>query len=324
MKIVETISAIKELAKGCVLTIGNFDGVHVGHQEILSTAKQIAAKLSSELVVMTFEPHPVAILYPEKAPKVLTSLELKGELLARCGVDRLIVLKDSVELLSLSPERFIDEFLMKMVQPSVVVEGVNFNFGTGRSGSVHTLEEMGADNGFEVVVVKPKEISLSTGQKVRVSSTIIRYMIESGHIADAAVALGRAYRLVGKIVPGRGKGKELGFPTLNLEEPKQIVPAEGVYAGFAEVGASFEEICQAKKKKPAVFSIGQARTFGDEYPLLIEAHLLGGGVEDKSCRWMAMDFVEHLRSQHKFKFASDLSRQIEKDCERATEILRKS
>jgi len=321
MRVIEEISDIEKIRKGCVLTIGNFDGVHIGHREILTAARETATQRKTEFVAMTFEPHPVAILHPEKAPGVLTPLELKKHLLTKYGVDCLIILKDSRELLNLSPQDFIDRFLVKNIQPDTVVEGSDFNFGVGRAGSIDTLQKLGIEKGFEVVVIEAKQIELSTGQAVRLSSTIIRYMLESGHVADAAAALGRPYRLTGKIVPGRGKGAKLGFPTLNMEKPEQIIPAENVYAGFVEIGSSEKEICVTKERIPAVFSLGQARTFGDEYPLLIEAHLLIEDVGDLIGKWLAMDFVQRIRSQHKFKTESQLAAQIANDCKKAKEIL---
>ena len=323
MKVLDTVSELEQIEKGCVLTIGNFDGVHLGHQEILAAARQAADKRRAELVAMTFEPHPVAILFPERAPGVLTPLELKSHLLARCGVDSLIVLKDNPELLDITPEEFVSQFLVEKIRPSAVVEGTDFNFGVGRTGNVDTLLKLGAREGFHVSVVEPKRIKLSTGQTVRVSSTMIRYMLESGHAADACAALGRPYRLIEEIIPGRGIGRKLGFPTLNMRKPRQVIPAEGVYAGFVRVGDAVEDILTSKNKKgiPAAYSIGQARTYGEEYPLLIEAHLLSRRVGDSVGKVMAMDFVQRIRSQHKFKTPDDLSRQIEKDCEKAKEIL---
>jgi riboflavin kinase/FMN adenylyltransferase len=207
MKIIETISELSKAAEGCVLTIGNFDGVHIGHREILAAAGQAASARATELVVMTFEPHPVAVLHPEKAPGVLTPLAIKKHLLAECGVDSLIVLEDSRELLSLSPEDFVGRFLVENIRPSIVVEGDDFNFGAGRAGGIDTLQKLGAEKGFRVSVVGARKIELSTGQIVRVSSTMVRLMLESGHVADAAAALGRPYRLIERIIPGRGIGK---------------------------------------------------------------------------------------------------------------------
>lgn len=321
MRIIESISDLKTIQKGCVLTIGNFDGVHLGHQEILSIAKNIAEKKHAEFIAMTFEPHPVAVLYPQKAPGVLTALELKELLLAQSGVDCLILLKDCAELLSLSPEDFVQKFLVENISPGAVVEGHDFNFGAQRAGDIDTLQKLGVNNGFEVSVIEPRTIKLSTGQIVRVSSTMIRYMLESGHVIDAATSLGRPYRLVGEIIPGRGVGKKLGFPTLNMKKPNQVIPAEGVYAGFVRIGQNIEEVIFSKKAIPAAYSIGQARTYGDQFPLLIEAHLLEENIENVGGKFMAMDFIRRIRSQHKFKSPEKLSTQIAKDCQQAKKIL---
>lgn len=321
MKILRAISDFEKIKKGCVLTIGNFDGVHLGHQEILAAAKRIAQERAAELVAMTFEPHPVAILHPDRAPGMLTPLELKTHLLAECGVDALIVLEDNRRLLNLLPGNFASRFIVDNMQPGVVVEGDDFNFGLHRAGNIDTLRELGSQRGFEVCVIGPKEIKLSTGQTVRVSSTLIRYMLESGHVADAAAALGRPYRLIEKIIPGRGIGKKLGFPTLNMKKPTQVIPAEGVYAGFVKIGQTIEDVLASEEKIPAVYSIGQARTYGEEFPLLIEAHLLIENVGDLIGKYMAMDFIQRLRSQHKFKTPEDLSKQIAKDCEKAIQLL---
>ncbi len=314
-----------QVREGCVLTIGNFDGVHVGHQEIFRTARRIARDRDTEMVVMTFEPHPVAILHPENAPGVLTPLSLKLHLLDEYADNCIIVLEDSKDLLSLSPEAFVDEFLMATIRPSVIVEGDDFHFGAARAGDIRTLSRFGQEKGFEVVVVPPRQIEMATtSQTLRVSSTIIRYLLDGGHVAEAAAALSRPYRLIGPIVSGWGRGRKLGFPTLNMKTPKQIIPAEGVYAGFVEIAASEQELLREHRHVPAVFSIGQTRTFGDEHPLLIEAHVLTEGVGDMTGRWMAMDFVQRLRSQHKFASPEELTTQIAKDCQDARTILQNS
>jgi riboflavin kinase/FMN adenylyltransferase len=321
MKIVETISALGKAAEGCVLTIGNFDGVHLGHLEIIAVGQQMAREKGVELVAMTFEPHPVAVLYPERAPGVLTPLKMKKHRLAQSGVDLLIVLDGDPELLSLSPDDFASRFLVENIRPSVVVEGSDFNFGADRAGNIETLQKLGSQQGFEVRVVAPKQIKLSTGQSVKVSSTMTRYMLESGHVADARAALGRPYRLLEEIIPGRGIGKKLGFPTLNLKRPSQVIPAEGVYAGFVRVGDSEEDALSRDQMMPAAYSIGQARTYGDDFPLLIEAHLLNEHVDAVVGKCMAMDFIERIRAQHKFKTPGELSKQIAADCAVAKEIL---
>ncbi|MBM4025413.1 MAG: bifunctional riboflavin kinase/FAD synthetase [Planctomycetes bacterium] len=321
MRVLTRVSEFGQVRAGGVLTIGNFDGVHLGHQEILRTARALAKEREAEMAVMTFEPHPVAVLHPEKAPPVLTPLPLKLHLLQDYTDNCVIVLEDSRDLLRLSPEQFVDEFLMAALRPAVIVEGDDFHFGAGRVGDIGTLARFGQAKGFEVAVVPPRQIELTTGQSLRVSSTIIRYMLDGGHVAEAACALSRPYRLLGPVVPGWGRGRKLGFPTLNMSKPNQVLPAEGVYAGLVETAGGQQELLHKQEHIPAVFSIGQARTFGDEHPLLIEAHLLSGPVGDMTGRWMAMDFVQRLRSQHKFNTPEELTAQIAKDCAAARQIL---
>jgi len=322
VRIIETTPDIEKIKPGCVLTIGNFDGVHLGHQEILTAARQIAVQKKTKLVVMTFEPHPLIVLRPQKAPGILTPLVLKKYLLAGFGVDCLLVVESTAELLSQTAEDFVRQFLIEWIQPGVVVEGRDFNFGLNREGSVKTFQRFADNNGFEVLVVEPMEVKLSDGQTVRVSSTIIRNMLEEGKVTDVAVALSRPYRLIGKVVRGLGKGKKLGFPTANLKPAKQLIPAEGVYAGLVAIAGSEEEICAAKEKIPSAFSIGRAKTYGD-YPLLVEAHLLKDNVNNLTGKWLAMDFINRIRNQQKFDTEKELSAQIAKDCQKAKKILSK-
>jgi riboflavin kinase/FMN adenylyltransferase len=150
---------------------------------------------------------------------------------------------------------------------------------------------------------------------------MFRYMLDGGHVADAAIALGRPYRIAERIIPGRGVGIKLGFPTLNMKKPKQVIPAEGVYAGFVKIGEVMDDTLKSKEEIPAVYSIGQARTYGDDFPLLIEAHLLIEDVGDLIGHYMTVDFIQRIRNQRKFKTPEDLSKQIAKDCHQARKIL---
>lgn len=324
MKIIKSISDIEKLAgmeKDCVLTIGNFDGVHIGHKQIITRAKRIADERKTVLIMLTFEPHPLAVLHPKHAPGVLTPIPMKKHLLEKLGVDWRLALKSSREFLSLTAEDFLNRFLVENTRPAVVVEGDDFNFGADRGGSIETLKKMASQKTFEVVVVDSQNITLGTGQTVRVSSTLIRYMLSNGHVADASLALGRFYRLIGKIIPGRGIGKKLGFPTLNMMQPKQVIPDEGVYAGLVNLGDSEYKVCVDNQRISAVFSIGQAETYGRDNPLAIEAHLLTGTDAGLTGQWMALDFVKQIRKQEKFESEKDLARQIEKDCLKAKQIL---
>ena len=326
MKIVEATSSLADLTKiekGSVLTIGNFDGVHIGHQEILSAARQTAAERQTKLVVMTFEPHPLSVLHPQQKLELLTSLALKKYLIAQAGADHLLLVKSTTELLNLSPDEFVERFISKGIRPSIVVEGGSFNFGSGRRGKAQTLQKIGQEKGFLVSVIEPKETKLSTGQTVKVSSTVIRNMLKKGDVADAALALSRPYRLIGQIIPGRGKGKQLGFPTANMGPTDQLVPTEGVYAGFAQIGDSEQDLCPETEKRPAALSIGTAQTLGTDYPRLIEAHILTGDVGDLHDKYLTMDFIQRIRSQQKFDTEKQLSAQIAKDCKMAKQILAK-
>ena len=323
MKMLRTVSDFSQKPGGCVLTIGNFDGVHIGHREILAAAKKASAQRAAEFVVMTFEPHPLTVLYPDKAHGVLTPFALKEHLLAQSGVDCLLALESTRQLLALSAGDFVERFLVENIRPGIVVEGRSFNFGSGRTGGIGTLQELGAEKGFDVLLVEDRDVKLSSGQTVTVSSTVIRELLQAGSVAEAATALGRAYRLAEKIIPGRGKGKRLGFPTANIRLPGQIIPDQGVYAGFVEVADSFTALFSAKERIPAALSIGTSESLGAGLPLSIEAHLLTQNVGDLADKWLAMDFVERLRGQTQFETESALSAQIAKDCQYAKNILKR-
>lgn len=318
MKIIQNIS--EPALKGCCLTIGNFDGVHIGHQKILQAARQKADERDTSLVVVTFEPHPVAILHPQFAPERLATLQFKEKLLAENSADYLLLLKSDKNLLNLSARDFVEKILAKGIRPAVVVEGENFHFGAGRNGNIHTLTYLGSEFGFEIIIVEQQSVKLSIGPSVKVSSTLVRNLLLEGKVADAAVALGKPYRLIGKVVTGTGKGKRLGFPTANLGNVNQLVPAEGVYAGTVQAEENEEAVCKTKDTIPAAFSIGRSATYGPDHPLLIEAHILSE-VGDLADRWTAFDFVEKIRNQQKFESEKDLAEQIAKDCQKAKEIL---
>jgi riboflavin kinase/FMN adenylyltransferase len=325
MLIIDNKESLEKLEKGWALTIGNFDGVHLGHQQIIkATAKACKDNSARGVAAMTFEPHPMMVLHPEKAPGLLMPLAMKKKLLDRLGVDCLIVLTDTLRLLNMSPGDFVDQFLMKTVKPTVVVEGPNFNFGYGRSGNIETLKTLGELKGFKVVEVAPIELNIEgpTGRRSMLcSSSLIRRLLEMGQVEEAASVLDRFYRLVGKTIAGRGVGKAIGFPTANIEPENQIIPAEGVYAGFVQIGKSLEDVCVYSQRIDAVFSLGRAKTFVSGHPLLIEAHILDDDVESLSGRYLAMDFVKRIRGQRRFETKDKLAEQIAKDCDSAKDIL---
>lgn len=322
MQIFTDRQQIHKTPKGSILTIGNFDGVHRGHQEILRTARRAADQHQTVLTAMTFDPHPAAILHPERAPGVLTPLPLKAWLLESCGVDFLIVIRDSMALLNLSPKDFVERFLMAHLAPRAVVEGPNFHFGYGRSGTLKTLRDLGSRHGFEVMEVSFAQIASEDDRRSMVcSSSQVRRLLEKGQVARAARILTRPYRLVGKTIPGRGIGRKLGFPTANLDPAGQIIPSEGVYAGFVLAADTLEGVCRGQARRPAAFSIGRAKSFVTDHPLLLEAHLLESEVEDLSGRYLAMDFIEWIRHQQRFESQEALKAQIRRDCQTAQKIL---
>ena len=322
MQMITTEQQLKDLPRGMVLTIGNFDGVHRGHQAILSQARAIARQRGVGFAVMTFDPHPVALLQPQHAPGVLTPLTIKKMLATSMSVDTLIVITDSLKLLNLSPEDFVDQFLMENLAPSVVVEGPDFHFGYGRSGNVETLRQLGTLRNFEVVEVPFTEVRIDhDGDPVKCSSTQIRRFIEAGQVRQASQLLGRPYRLVGKTIKGRGIGTKLGFPTANIDPVGQVLPPEGVYGGYVVVGDSVEEVAFGGLRRAAAISIGRAKTFETDHPLLLEAHLLENKVEDLRNKWLALDFMRFIRHQQRFDSKDDLKAQIKKDIERAELML---
>lgn len=322
MKILSDTDRFGGAPKGAVLTIGNFDGVHRGHQAILKAARQAADRLGVSLTAMTFDPHPATILHPDRAPGVLTPLPLKAHLLESFKVDTLIVIQDSLKLLNLSPKEFVDAFLMARLAPKTVVEGPNFTFGYGRSGTLQTLRELGIQRGFDILEVPFTQIHLNDDRRtIACSSSLIRDLLDKGQVTQAAEILTRSYRLLGKTIPGRGIGKTLGFPTANLDPSGQIIPSEGVYAGRVLVADTYEQICRGAACRPAAFSIGRAKTFVTDHPLLLEAHLLEDKVEDLSGKFMAMDFIRWIRGQQRFESRQALIEQIQQDCRTAGDIL---
>jgi len=322
------VNSMEKLASICdkwVLSIGNFDGFHKGHQQIVSTAMQAAKAQDCKMAVITFRPHPAAILRPERAPGLITNFEMKCKNLGDFGVDAMVAIEDSYALLNMSPEKFVDDFLMKNIKPAAIVEGDNFHFGYGRSGSVQTLQRLGQTRGFDVVIVQLMKMVFPDGQQ-RVSSTLIREFIESGRVEDAATAMGRDFQLVGEVITGRGIGRKLGFPTANINPTGQIIPSEGVYAGWVTIADTLQQACQNDGKIPAVYSIGRAKTFIGDKPLLIEAHILAENEQVKAGlygKWLNMDFAIKVRDQQRFEDVEQLKKQIAFDCQTARDTLAK-
>ena len=300
-----------------VITIGNFDGCHLGHASILKEARRLADQNNAQLVVMSFFPHPAAVLRPESAPPQLTDWNRRAELLRAAGADDVVCLEPTPDLLSLEPLEFVQQWL-EPHGPTHVVEGPDFHFGKGRSGNLDVLRVIGEAIGFEVVEVEPVRGVLTDNTEVGVSSTLIRMLIGEGRVRDAAALLGRPHRVIGTVVRGDRLGRQIGFPTANVE-CRTLVPGAGVYAGTATLpdGSSL----------PAAISMGTRPTV-DGFEHRFEVHMLGVQAEDDRVPgldeygWeISVDIVGRLRDQIKFGSVEELTEQLRIDCSRVNDTL---
>jgi len=295
------LAAFAPPPQGVVLTIGNFDGVHVGHTQLIATARQAAARFSAPVVVITLEPHPLVVLAPERAPARLTTLAEKHALLERCGVDFCIVLRSEPALLATEAEDFLAS-LVAHCRPRAMVEGPDFNFGRGRRGSLETLERHAAHWGYELHKVTAMHCE-SLPTRPTVGSSSIRQALRDGRIAEANAMLGRPYRIVGPTGHGAGRGRTRGFPTANLEAIVHLLPQEAVYAASAQ----FED----GSLWLAAVNIGPQPTFTEER-LCVEVHVLDCA-GDLHGRRVGVHFLARLRTQMKFAGPDELARQIRQD-----------
>jgi riboflavin kinase/FMN adenylyltransferase len=292
---------------GTALTIGNFDGVHRGHLSLVRTARE-AVGPEGRVVVLTFDPHPAAVLRPGSAPPRLGTLEQRTNRLHAAGVDVVERLDPAGGVLGRTAEEFVDWFVDRF-GPAVVVEGADFRFGRGREGSIETLERLGAARGFRVAVVEPVLWPLVNHQLVRVSSSRIRRLLAVGRVRDAAALLGRPWELVGRVVPGEQRGRTIDVPTANLDHGDRLLPADGVYAGVATDPAG--------QWHPAAVSVGRKPTFGGTVARVCEVHLVdwAGTVDDYG--WtMRLRPTEWLRGTMRFGGPGPLVAQLRRDIDR--------
>ncbi len=302
MRVYNGLADIDPPLSGATLTIGNFDGVHRGHQLILAQACLTASRTGGEAVAMTFDPHPLAVLNPSRAPTPLTLIDERIRLMAACGIGCAVVMPCTKELLSLTAAKFVEQIVVPHFKPKSLVEGTSWRFGRRRSGDVETLAALGRRFGFEVTAVPSMTMEVEPGQDVLVSSSLIRDFIGQHQVERAAACLGRPYALVGEVVPGKRRGAQMGFPTANLEVSGQLVPPSGVYAGQA---------CLSDRQQPAAISIGRAPTFGAG-ELTVEAYILDFDGELHG-RPMRLEFFRWLRPQRTFDSVDGLREQIGRD-----------
>lgn len=290
------------------VTIGNFDGVHRGHQKILRSVIERARAGNWMSAVLTFDPHPVRVLRGDNGPYMLTTLKQRLQEFEAIGIDATLVLQFDEALAHHSPEEFARKFLCATLRARCVMVGENFRFGHRQAGDVKHLAEYGQEMGFEVALVEPV---MQDGAVV--SSTAIRLALREGRVAEAREMLGRPYALDGRVVAGTGTGRKFVVPTLNLETPQEMFPKMGVYATEATVGGANYQ---------AVTNVGVRPTF-DGKRLAIESHLFGfsEGVTEGP---MEVRFWERIRDEKKFSGPEELKEQILRDVEAAREYFAKT
>jgi len=288
---------------GATVAIGIFDGVHLGHQAILTRARELSD--GRGVIALTFDPHPTQIFAPERAPTMLISLERRVELLKQHGADAVVVIDFDRSFASKSPEEFVSEVLVKQLQISGVVVGQNFTYGHKAAGKVSDLIAAGERYGFAA-----EEVELQNVGGVPISSTRIREAVAHGDVVTASQLLSRPHRLEGVVVHGEKRGREIGYPTANLgySTASNSVPSDGIYAGWLEVEG---------KRWPSAISIGTNPTFAGERSQQVEAYALDQEGLDLYDRGAIIDFGWRLRDTLKFDGLEPLLLQIKKDCDQA-------
>jgi riboflavin kinase / FMN adenylyltransferase len=297
---------MRAVASPVVVALGNFDGVHLGHQVVLRRAVEEGRRLGLKAVAATFDPHPRAVLRPGKEPKLLTTLEVRRELLLAYGVDEVNVIRFDRELSEKDPREFVREVLVEELGAVAVVVGENFRFGYKASGDVDDLRGWMREAGGDARAVR-----ISHVPEGEISSTRIRKLLFDGQVREAARLLGRPYLLRGKVIEGDRRGRQIGFPTANvLPDERALVPARGVYAGRVRVGDEGFGACT---------NVGTAPTF-ERRESKVEAHLLGY-VGDLYGEVVDVTFVERLRPEKRFSGVKELKEQIARDVAEAHRIV---
>nr|WP_212756051.1 bifunctional riboflavin kinase/FAD synthetase [Flexivirga aerilata] len=298
-----------------VVTIGNFDGVHRGHAALLASVVELARERGATSVAVTFEPHPLRVLFPDRAPTLISSSTERLELLEATGLDAVLVLPFTTELAALTPEEFVREFFVDGLHATAVVVGRDTRFGVNNSGDVDTLRALGETFGFDVRVLA------DVGEGHRISSTEVRSALGDGEVDRAATVLGRPHEVRGEVVMGLQRGRELGFPTANLSpEPEGMVPADGVYAGWLERESLPAD--DPEHRMPAAISVGTNPTFDDVPQRTVEAYVLDRDDLDLYGETVRVQFVQRLRGNTKFDSIDALIEQMTRDVDAARDLLR--
>ncbi|HEV3213729.1 MAG TPA: bifunctional riboflavin kinase/FAD synthetase [Acidimicrobiales bacterium] len=292
------------------VTIGVYDGVHLGHRHVLAQLRETAASRGLPTAVVTFDPHPASVVAPERAPALLTSVARRLDLLAELGIDRCVVVGFDDDVATESPAGFVERVLVGELRAELVVVGENFRFGHDRAGDVALLGAMAGMGGFEV---EPVSLDAAFGEPI--SSSRIRALLGAGDVGGAAALLGRPHELEGTVVRGDGRGRALGFPTANLEVDQGLVrPAAGIYAGTWTRPTG--------ERHTAAISVGTRPTFYEDAELLVEAYLCDFDADLYGERGR-LAFVERLRGEQRFDSVDDLVAQIARDVDASISILRR-
>ena len=306
MQVVRDLSELREPLHKSAVTIGNFDGIHLGHRELLGRVVRSASQLGGTSVVVTFDPHPAQILAPERAPNILTPFPLKATLIEQEGIEILVVLRFNREISMLTPEEFARSILVEKLRAAVVHVGSNFRFGHQRAGDTALLAELGRKSGFRV-----ETLPIIKLRGHRVSSSQVRHFLSEGRVEIAGRMLGRPYTVHGAIVTGEGVGHKKTVPTLNLGPVEQQLPKNGVYITRTRVAGALHD---------SVTNVGHKPTFG-HHRLTVETFLLNfrGEVHDEE---MEIEFLHRLRDEIKFPDAGALKQQIQQDVKRSLKFFR--
>ena len=309
-------SETPEALRPCVVTLGNFDGVHRGHRAVLNALVDAGHRLGLPAVAITFEPHPIAVLRPDQAPELIAPAAIRDDLIADSGIDGLLVLDFTTEFAQQSPEDFVRAVFVRGLDARCVVVGMDTRFGYRNSGDVSTLADLGEQLGFEVVALD------DVGDGERFSSTVVRDHLRAGEVGEAARILGRPHRVVGTVVHGNHRGKALGYPTANLSaDSVGLVPLEGVYAGWVTRLDLLDG--ERDRTMPAAISVGTNPTFQTHDRRTVEAYVLDRDDLDLYDERIMVEFTAHIRPTLKFESVDELLEAMGKDVARCHELLTK-
>lgn len=311
MHVYKGMSELKSAPNKAVVTIGNFDGVHVGHQDLLKAVMDSAARIGGTPVAITFRPHPQFVLRPSSAPQLINTYEEKIELLGSYGMNVVVDEPFSREFSNISPEKFVDDFLIKKLNTNILYLGYDFSFGKERAGSVDVMKKLAAARGIEMHVMPAKKIE----DKI-VSSSLVRSAMDAGDMEHVNMYLGRPFFLRGLVWRGEGRGRTIGVPTANLQTENRKYPKVGVYATRCKWRGDWHQ---------SVSNIGYNPTFkgdGTDLPLKIETHLFDFN-NDMYGDEIEVEFYSYIRPEQKFSGVDALLTQIKKDFTQAKAILAK-